>query len=199
MAIRFGEPSDGLMEAAKTALAEGIRNESFRIRPPIGAKSADLGLSHGHPIATVGLQDVLEKRGVDSLTVSAWRFLIGGSETPAAALEMMVGVGGEPPRIVSVNAGPFVDSTSSAISYAAKCTEAGASDFEVRMVRVPGLYMMALWLHSANAEPFFVVLEPAPPGVEARHSYRWDDLVEALKGPAQERLKSTIRPRRTGS
>jgi hypothetical protein len=52
------------------------------------------------------------------------------------------------------------------------------------MLSVPGLYMLALWLHDDSAEDhaedLLVPLAPAPPGIAAHRVHRAADLLPAL-------------------
>ncbi|WP_129838169.1 hypothetical protein [Streptomyces sp. RFCAC02] len=113
-----------------------------------------------------------------------WRFLlehdgiaVGGAQTDLTA-------GGW--EFSHFTAGPFIASTVRAVRLA----ETTAALYQPRLLSVPELYMMTLWLHaepradpaSGSPEPqdLLVPLAPAPPGITAERPARTDALLPLL-------------------
>lgn len=161
-----------------------------------GAPRPDLPLPI-HEIARVG-----QRQGPPSTRLTGWRFLL--RETPPAQLEAPSadGAAGTVPAVVVGAAevkgpaegwafahfreGPYVSSTERAME------QAGALPlpYQPRLLSVPELYMLTLWLHGeADADPgegspaasdLLIPLAPAPPGIAAHRPHRVDALLPLL-------------------
>lgn len=108
-----------------------------------------------------------------------WRFLISVQGTITAAVETSRTPDGS--WVFShLSEGPFVTSTEHALRHAHPLP----APYQPRLLSVPGLYMLALWLHTDtvphNAADILVPLSPAPPGIAADTPHRADDLLPIL-------------------
>ena len=66
---------------------------------------------------------------------------------------------------------------------------------EARIVRIPALYVMALWLKDLDGDDDVVVpMAPAPPYLEANRPYTEQKFLKALAGPAKERATFSNAP-----
>ncbi|MEV3874356.1 hypothetical protein [Streptomyces sp. NPDC049906] len=82
--------------------------------------------------------------------------------------------------------GPYIASTERAVRQA----ESLQAPHQPRLLSLPGLYMLTLWLHGDPAadpavgspapDDLLVPLAPAPPGVPAHRVHRVDELLPAL-------------------
>ncbi|PLW71418.1 hypothetical protein C0036_17940, partial [Streptomyces sp. DJ] len=112
---------------------------------------------------------------------TGWQFLVRDGERVVAAETVRSADGW---AFSHVSEGPFVSSTVRALRQA----EALAGQYEPRVLSVPGLYMVALWLHSDAAgddtapgeADLLVPLAPAPPGIAAHRPHRVADLIPVL-------------------
>lgn len=85
--------------------------------------------------------------------------------------------------------GQFTEATADAVRGIQDASEVESGDFDLRMLRIPALYLMALWLKDRQGRnDIFVPLEPAPPELEAGARYSWNELRTHLEKPAQMRL-----------
>ncbi len=75
--------------------------------------------------------------------------------------------------------------------------EVREEDFELRLLDIPSLYVVALWLHGAR--DLIVPLPPTREGLEPYAVYEEGAVIERLGGPAVRPLNSDDRPRRRGS
>lgn len=116
--------------------------------------------------------------------LTGWRFLIRcGGRSIAAAETLLTPDGWSFSHFFE---GPYVTSTERALTQA----EALSSPYQPRLLCVPGLYMMTLWLHAdvesdgTGAVPgpadVLVPLSPAPPGIAANRPYRAADLLPVI-------------------
>lgn len=90
----------------------------------------------------------------------------------------------------ALHEGPFAAATLDAIEGVA-AEVARTVDYEVRLLRIPALYLAAVWLH--GDDEVLIPLSPTPPGVAANEPYDEARLVAALLPliPERESLSPT--------
>ncbi|MFD8692044.1 hypothetical protein [Streptomyces sp. NPDC059651] len=147
-------------------------------------RSAQGPLSPEHPLPV----HVLDRRGTDGLApttrLAGWRFLIRSTERPVAAADTMLTPDGW--AFSHFFEGPYIASTELALRQA----EAAATPYQPRLLSIPELYMLALWLHgdiaadasvgSPDPADLLVPLAPAPPGIAAHRPHRVADLLPVI-------------------
>ncbi|MFE0365618.1 hypothetical protein [Streptomyces griseoaurantiacus] len=129
---------------------------------------------------------VLERNTTAGATtrLAGWRFLIRSGDRAVAAAETMLTPDGW--AFSHFFEGPYIASTEIALRQA----EAVGQPFQPRLLSVPELYMLTLWLHGdcaadgAGGAPLatdlLVPLAPAPPGIAAYRPYRAAELLPVL-------------------
>ena len=89
-----------------------------------------------------------------------------------------------------MNEGPFVQSTERVLGVVEDFPEVVSGSYEPRMLKIPALYVVALWLKDLRADDdLFVPLDPAPAFLETGRAYREGEFLDALEGPARQRLE----------
>ncbi|WP_371651024.1 MULTISPECIES: hypothetical protein [unclassified Streptomyces] len=116
--------------------------------------------------------------------LAGWRFLISDGEGAVAAADTMLTPDGW--AFSHFFEGPYIASTQHALRQA----EALTMDFEPRLLSVPELYMLTLWLRrDTTADPasgaldpadLLVPLAPAPPGICAHRPHRVSELLPVM-------------------
>jgi hypothetical protein len=125
-----------------------------------------------------------------SLTrLAGWRFLLRETEAPpgsvsVSAAEAVLTADGW--SFAYFCGGPYVASTQRALQQA----ESLGEPFQPRLLSVPQLYMLTLWLHrdvgadaaegTPQASDLLIPLAPAPPGIAAHRPHRVDALLPLL-------------------
>ena len=141
-------------------------------------------LSAEHPLPV----HVLDRGGPGGLApttrLAAWRFLICSTERAVAAADTMLTPDGW--AFSHFFEGPYIGSTELALRQA----EAAATPYQPRLLSIPDLYMLALWLHedteadASGGSPapadLLVPLAPAPPGIAAHRPHRVADLLPVI-------------------
>ncbi|MFJ3899068.1 hypothetical protein [Streptomyces sp. NPDC090083] len=130
---------------------------------------------------------VLERVSEDGTAVTrlaGWRFLIRCGDRAVAAAETMLTPDGW--AFSHFFEGPYIASTELALRQAENMKGA----HQPRLLSVPGLYMLTLWLHGdltadgAGGHPvatdLLVPLAPAPPGIAAHRPHRVAELLPVL-------------------
>jgi hypothetical protein len=116
--------------------------------------------------------------------LAGWRFLIRCGDRAVAAAETMLTADGW--AFSHFFEGPYIASTERALRQA----ETMKQSYQPRLLSVPSLYMLTLWLHGdctadgAEGHPaatdLLVPLAPAPPGIAAHRPHRVAELLPVL-------------------
>lgn len=157
-----------------TAVREA-RTPSLRAAP--GPATPELPLP-------VHVLDRITSEGVSATRLAGWRFLIRCGDRAVAAAETMLTPDGW--AFSHFFEGPYITSTERALRQA----ETMKQPYQPRLLSVPGLYMLTLWLHGdltadgATGHPaatdLLVPLAPAPPGIAAHRPHRVAELLPVL-------------------
>ena len=157
-----------------------------------------------------------------------WRFLVTAENRAVAAIDVDAGQAEQAAKYSHISAGPYVDATMRAIRLAQRLSEIKAESFEVRLLKMPSIYVYALWLHSPKQDILIPFAHPSVkvggPGKAAKAPLRARDpracfrllipLAKARKpfddspranpaladsGPLTKRRKSTARKKAAAS
>jgi len=128
--------------------------------------------------------DRITPEGVAATRLAGWRFLIRCGDRAVAAAETRLTPDGW--AFSHFFEGPYIASTERALRQAESTTQ----PFQARLLSVPGLYMLTLWLHGDTASDgttgrpvptdLLVPLAPAPPGIAAHRAHRVAELLPLL-------------------
>jgi hypothetical protein len=139
----------------------------------------ELALVAPHQMYTLDADAVLSG-GLGGAEPAGWRFLVTDRDRVVASAEL-AGEAGEAPLL---NGGPYVASTAEAIDELERLPQIADGDYELRILKVPALYVVAAWL--AGERPTLVPLAPAPSFLEAGRPYSEAEFMAALQGPARD-------------
>ncbi|MCT2594039.1 hypothetical protein LHJ74_29715 [Streptomyces sp. N2-109] len=148
--------------------------------PGAGSARPELALPV-HEISRDGQQ-----QGPPHTRLTGWRFLLRDTGTGGQAGAAEAKLSAEGWTFAHFSAGPYVTSTRRALDQA----EALPLTYQPRLLSVPELYTLTLWLHGdAEADPaegfpeaadLLIPLAPAPPGIAAHQPHRMDALLPLL-------------------
>ncbi|MDX3349494.1 hypothetical protein PV368_29245 [Streptomyces sp. ME02-6979A] len=132
----------------------------------------------------VHVLDRVTTEGVAATRLAGWRFHIRLGDRAVAAAETMLTPDGW--AFSHFLEGPYVASTERALRQA----ESVPQSYQPRLLSVPELYMLTLWLHGdctadagtghPAATDLLVPLAPAPPGIAAHRPHRVAELLPVL-------------------
>ncbi|OIJ85468.1 hypothetical protein [Streptomyces colonosanans] len=132
----------------------------------------------------VHVLDRITPAGAPATRLAGWRFLIRCGDRAVAAAETRPTPDGW--AFSHFFEGPYVAATERALRQA----ETLERPYQARLLSVPGLYMLTLWLHGdcaadgaaghPAATDLLVPLAPAPPGIAAHRPHRVDELLPVL-------------------
>ena len=170
--------------ALRSVLAALGSPSAVREAPAHALRAHQGPLSPDHPLPVHVWDDVSRAGGPGRTRLAGWRFLVRDGERAVAAAEAMLTADGW--TFSHFCGGPYVTATEQALQQA----EALPVAYQPRLLSVPELYMLTLWLHhditSDGAEgvpapaDLLVPLAPAPPGIAAHRPQRVADLLPRL-------------------
>jgi hypothetical protein len=166
----------------------------FRTERLRGAAPADLSLAAPHPMYNLGLADVKGRDPLAKARLTAWRYLVLDGEEVVATAEAVQSSPRAKPVFSHTNEGPFVTSAAAAIVAAEQSPGVKAGRYKLTVLRVPALYVMALWLQDSNKkapEDILIPLDPAPAGLKAGAEMTAEAFGEALAELKAERGRTT--------
>lgn len=163
--------------ALRAVLAALNSPTAMRSAPALHAAPGPVTTSHPHPVHLLQ-HPAADHHALSTTRRTGWRFLINAGETPLATAETIETADGW--AFSHFSQGPFAASTYRALAQA----QALPGRHQPRLLSVPGLYMLALWLHddadAGHSGDLLVPLAPAPPGIAAHRLHRAADLLPAL-------------------
>jgi len=181
-------PSDG--SAALQRGLEAIRT-GRQLDPRGGAAalavSPNASAMRPYPVYELGLDDLAAGRGIDAARPVAWRYLLVSNGRARQAAEIVPDRGGGGSQFGALTTG-FVAGEEEALRLAEQLPEIKQGTYEIRALRVPALYVMALWLKDVQGDDDrFIVMPPAFPPVQALHAYATRDLLGVLHPMAKQK------------
>jgi len=181
--LRPAEPSPEIVQAVRSHLSELAARPQFQERRLAQAEPSRLELAVPHDVYTLGLDELSAGASLWDAQVVGQRFLVVDGDTPVSSAEVTPGGGG-----FQANEGPFVAATLAAIEEAERDPDLTDGRYELRVLRIPALYLMALWLKDDDGDGDLVIpLAPAPEPLEPKRRYQPDELMGALAAMVKAR------------
>lgn len=178
MAIKTKQPPD----AATKALSAGLGQ--IRGAAPTRAMAEAAAAPEArtpHESYHLGLDAIEAKKGVADAHLVGWRYLLS-SGAPGHAVAAEVHARANEYEFAGLNEGPFVQQMDDQIEKMQG--QIANKDYEPRLLRIPALYIAALWLKGSNDE-LFVPLEPSNPEVQPHKVYSRQEFEAALERAAK--------------
>lgn len=145
-----------------------------------------------HRVYTMGRDALLEGRGLAAARPAGWRAIVLQGGEAVAAVEFK-GVAGDAHNFKSVNQGSLVEATAVAIAAAELLPEVKAEHYELRLLSIPAIRLVALWLHGSDGQ-LFLPLAPAPGHFKAHTPYGEAHFFELASALAARQAKFDDRP-----
>lgn len=162
-----------------------------------------LSHSEAHGVYFVPLDALAEGKLLAAARQTSWRYLLVQDNAAIAEAELTAGRRGAKGaaarslEFASLTHGPFASATVEALGAAERLPQVARADYELRLLRVPAVYFVALWLHRAD-DDILVPMGDPPAGLERNEPYGEAAVIEALRGPAEQakRFDAAYRERR---
>jgi hypothetical protein len=195
MPVTFQQPSPTVTQQARAALQGMAQQKHFRIQSLATAAPATIDLESPHAVYNFELDDIASHKSLDAARFTAWRYIVRSSTAQPAAAEMHSNAAGTTAEFSSVNDGPFVAGTIAAFNAVSSDPGFSKGDWEIRLLRIPALFVMAVWAHEKTGVDMLRPIAPVPPFLDANKTYTAKDFLAALDGPAREKLSTDDRPK----
>jgi hypothetical protein len=186
VAIHFPEPPKDVAAAAHDLSGGERETPGFRPLDALGGAAPLMA----QPIFTAGLHALVESEGdVEQVAEvpTSWRYASELGGVPRA-FEFVTEARGESARATRVGDDRFTPAIRQALAVAQDHPRVRASDFEARLLRVPALKLLAIWLHAAGTEDLFVPVVPTAVDAAPGELYDADDFRSRLREAASRTL-----------
>jgi len=158
MGIQFATPppeSAALVSRVLVTLSKPRPGSAAKI--PHGAEPLPLNFSLPHPVYQLDVADIQQGKNLDSARRVGWRFLI--LDGKKAAVELTYSFGKL--EFSQLEEGPFAEATIKALRLVENTVAVKNGNFEFRLLRAPGVYVVAVWLKDFRRNnDIFVPLAP---------------------------------------
>lgn len=136
-----------------------------------------------HPVYELGLEDLAANKGLEAARLVAWRYLLVANDEVRQAAEILASPAGGS-RFGMLTTG-FAAAAESAFVLVEQLPELRQGTYEIRALRVPALYVIALWLKDMQGEQDrFIVLPPAFAPLHPLRAYTAAELLRVLQEQA---------------
>jgi len=167
-------------------LTELLREKRTPSRMP-EMRLEELSHSEPHPVYYVSLDALADGKLLAAATQASWRYLLVQDDAAVAEAELSVGrrgakgAGAKPLAFLGLTHGPFTAATIESLGAAERLPQVAAADYELRLLKVPAVYLAALWLHGADDDILIPMGEP-PGGLKKNRPYTEAAVIKALRG-----------------
>jgi hypothetical protein len=195
MPIRLAVPPRGALEQLQEMLVERAERFDFATSALRDAPVDELAVTAPHPVYALGLDALVGGQGLAGAELTGWRYLLQRGDSVIASAEVHVGESGAEVSRLEVNEGPFVRATEAAVTQAEQLPELEGGTYELRLLRIPGAYVIAVWLAGeGGGEDLLIPMGDTPSEVESGRPYKPDELFGALAEPARRQLEFDSSP-----
>jgi len=163
---------------------------------PVEMRLEKVSHSEPHAVYYVSLDALAQGRLLDAATQTSWRYLLVQDDAPIAEAELSVGASGargakgtraKPLQFLGLTHGPFTAATVEALHAAERMPKVAAADYDLRLLKIPAVYLAALWLHADNDDILIPMGNP-PAGLKQNRPYTEKAVIKALQ-PVVEQTK----------
>jgi hypothetical protein len=168
MPLDAPEPTAGESDVVRQAVYTFAENRRFRTEALRSARADALTVTDPHQVFNLQLDDLRSGAGLNAAKPTGWRYLVREGDRVLAAAESVSDPAGEGPVFSQFNEGPFVPATAGALAVAGSDRRVVDRRFTPRLLHIPALHAMALWLHpdDADDDDLLVPLAPFPLDVQ---------------------------------
>jgi hypothetical protein len=189
VALTFAKPPSGTQTVLTRGLAMVRSSQQLNLLggAALTVPSAPTAMKP-HPVYSLGLDDLAAGKGLDTAKLVAWRYLLTDNNQVRQAAEVLSDASGGAGTFGSISSG-HIAGVEQAFTLVEGLADVQTGTYEVRALRVPALYVMALWIHStvSGAMDHFIVLPPTFPPLQTNQDYSASDFLALLQGMAKKK------------
>jgi hypothetical protein len=149
----------------------------------------ELSHSEAHPVYFVPLDALTEGKLLKAAKQTSWRYLLVKGSAAIAEAELSSRSrqtkGGRSHSLdfLRFTQGPFASATVDALHAAERLPQVARADYELRLLNIPAVYLVALWLHGAKDDILIPMGDP-PAGLKRNEPYNEPAVIAALRDSA---------------
>ena len=152
----------------------------------------ELAHSEPHPVYVATLDDLAAGKLLAAAKQTGWRYLLAHNDEVVAEAELAAGrraakgakrakgAKHEDLAFAGLTHGPFTGATVDGLHAAERLPQVEKADYELRLLKVPAVYLVALWLHGAD-EDILIPLGQPPAGLKKNKAYSEAAVIRALR------------------
>lgn len=183
MALRTLQPNASVTERIATEVRGMVRGSAAESLALGGSADSCLGVAAPHPVFNLGLDSLDSPDWMNRVEMTGWRYFVTSDGGVVAAAEASSESAEGPVKGTMTNIGPFVIGSEKALALVEADPKVARGSFALGLLRVPALYVVALWLRgegrSAGTD-WFVPVAPTPKPILADVLTRPSDFIQAL-------------------
>lgn len=188
MTIIFPAAPAGRDDIIRPALEVALNTQALGIRRELAVNTnAHFSLSPAWQGYFLTLDDVLAEVGPEKAVAGNWHQLVFINDE--AVMDAQLTEHDDVLTFSSLNVGPVAPATVKALNQAENSASLEDGDYELRMLSVPALHLVTLWLHNDKKE-MFIPIAPTPASLLRDQVTDWAGLVGVLLPAAREMKKS---------
>jgi hypothetical protein len=182
-----------------THLTELMREHKAPPGMPVEMHLEKVSHSEPHAVYFVPLDALAQGKLLDAATQTSWRYLLVQDDEPIAEAELSAGSGAtgakgakrtkgarvKPLQFLGLTHGPFTGATVEALHAAERMPKVAAADYDMRLLKIPAVYLAALWLHADNDDILIPMGNP-PAGLKKNRPYTEKAIIKALQPVAEQ-------------
>jgi hypothetical protein len=157
-----------------------------------GVQAEELRHSDAHPVYVATLDNLAAGKLLAAARQTGWRYLLAHNDEVVAEAELHSARGAakstkraksEELSFAGLTHGPFTGATVDGLHAAERLPQVEKADYELRLLKVPAVYLVALWLHGSK-EDLLLPLGQPPAGLRKNKAYTEAAVVRALRATA---------------
>jgi len=172
--------------AARIRQAVVIGVDNF-IKPNDPLRDSLKNPKDGLQVFSMGLKSIAAGADIDAAKPVGWRFMVRSGEDAAAALVLNT-LGDVSPRMSSLSRGPEVAKAIDVKSQLEKLVQTQDQSYEIRVLRVPGVFVEAYWLQPKVGAGWVIPFISVTPGFDVGQAYRPRQFLDTIRPLAEKRL-----------
>jgi hypothetical protein len=188
MSLHTPKLSDSSLRTIQQGVDHLAQRSGYEDRLLAEADTTQLTVAVPHDVYSLGLDAIAQGKGLSDAERVGRRVLVMEGDRPILAAELQDpdGEGG-----FTATEGPYTETTAQAVSDIETWPTVANGEYELRMLRLPALYLMALWLKDYEGQSDLIVpIAPTPSGLEPGVPYTEHELFAALR----ERTPGNLTP-----
>jgi hypothetical protein len=199
MPLQVSKPPVAAEKAVRSMLARIVATDPGYVTGLGSASSDSVAISTPHRIAVLGLDRIHAGMSLRSAAQKrGWRFFVHNGDKVVATVNSSVSGKGKH-GFSNITYGPFVAAMERAIRRAELLEPVRKGRFELLLLQVPAIHLLALWLRNLkNHADLIMPISPAPKGLRAYQAVATADFVVALSALKLEKRQEHAEARRAG-